>query len=54
MMDAMRFVYVLKNAQNPPRCYVGITTDVAARLQTSSSRKLENGARKLYANPALA
>jgi predicted GIY-YIG superfamily endonuclease len=27
-----RFVYVLKNAEVPPRYYTGLTSDVAARL----------------------
>jgi len=26
-----RFVYVLRNLENPPRYYTGITTDVAGR-----------------------
>ena len=27
-----RFVYVLRNADNPPRYYTGLTADVATRL----------------------
>ena len=27
-----RFVYVLRNADNPPRYYTGLTSDVATRL----------------------
>jgi predicted GIY-YIG superfamily endonuclease len=27
-----RFVYVLRNGNNPPRYYTGVTSDVAARL----------------------
>jgi predicted GIY-YIG superfamily endonuclease len=31
-MDAKRTVYILKNHQQPPRYYVGLTHDLAARL----------------------
>ena len=32
-MAPRRFVYVLKNHDNPPRYYTGLTSDVAKRLR---------------------
>ena len=32
LTSPQRTVYVLKNAETPPRCYTGRTSDLAARL----------------------
>jgi len=32
-----RFVYILRNRSTPPRYYTGLTSDVAARLDTHNA-----------------
>src|SRR5262249_3695692 len=36
-MGERRFVYVVRNQDSPPRYYVGVTEDVAARLDTHNA-----------------
>ena len=37
MPDEKRFVYVLKNAEAPPHFYVGLTSQVSARLSAHNA-----------------
>ena len=37
MVGAKRFVYVLRSVPSPERYYVGLASDVAARLMTHNS-----------------
>ena len=46
MSPVRRFVYILKNAAQPPRYYTGITSDVASKLPNHNdghSRHTANG-----------
>ena len=37
MQDSARFVYILRSMPSPTRYYVGLTSDVAHRLETHNS-----------------
>ena len=37
MHDTTRFVYILRSTPDPARYYVGLTSDVARRLETHNS-----------------
>ena len=38
MESGLRFVYIIKNADNPPRYYRGLTSDPVARLKVHNQR----------------
>jgi putative endonuclease len=44
-MDAKRTVYILKNTQQPPRYYVGLTHDLRARLDAHNRGACRHTAR---------
>lgn len=46
MPNSNRFVYVLRSGSDPTRYYVGLTSDVARRLETHNS----GGSRHTVAN----
>ena len=45
MDDARRFVYVLRSIRNPRRHYVGLTSNLAQRLEWHNSGQNEHTAR---------
>jgi len=45
MPETKRFVYVLKNAEPAPRFYVGLTSDVHARLGDHNAGRCPHTAR---------
>ena len=44
-MDAKCTVYVLKNAENPPRYYTGLTSDLGARLKAHNAGRCAHTAK---------
>jgi putative endonuclease len=40
-----RLVYILKNADNPPRFYTGVTADLAARLAAHNAGRCSHTAK---------
>ena len=40
-----RIVYVLKNADNPPRFYTGVTCDLCARLEAHNAGRCSHTAK---------
>jgi putative endonuclease len=45
MERSKRIVYVLKNADNPPRFYTGVTADVCARLEAHNAGRCAHTAK---------
>ena len=46
-----RLVYVLRNADNPPRYYTGLTSDVATRLMPHNAGSCIHTASEVESNP---
>ena len=44
-MSPQRIVYILKNAENPPRFYTGLTSDLAARLEAHDAGRCSHTAK---------
>ena len=42
-----RVVYVLKNSDNPPRYYTGVTSDLGARLQAHNAGRCVHTAKRI-------
>ena len=40
-----RIVYILKNAESPPRFYTGLTSDLAARLEAHNAGRCSHTAK---------
>ena len=45
MEPLQRIVYILKNADNPPRFYTGITADLGARLDAHNAGRCSHTAK---------
>ena len=45
MEAPQRIVYILKNTDNPPRFYTGVTADLKARLQAHNAGRCPHTAR---------
>ena len=46
METPKRIVYVLKNADNPPRYYTGVTSDLSARLHAHNAGRCHHTANR--------
>ena len=46
METPKRIVYVLKNADNPPRYYTGVTSDLSARLRAHNAGRCQHTANR--------
>jgi predicted GIY-YIG superfamily endonuclease len=44
-VSPQRIVYILKNAQYPPRFYTGLTSDLAARLEAHNAGRCSHTAK---------
>ena len=44
-VSPQRIVYILKNAESPPRFYTGLTSDLAARLEAHNAGRCSHTAK---------